>query len=424
MSDYTDIQQELDDFENAVYGEEVRDSMVSAIKKIHDVAESAAGAPDATTATAGQAPIADGQGGWAWGDVETGNSVPTNVRQAIFNLLNNNAFANDDTYTADLAVLEAWASVTTAITVSPSTASISGSSTRQLTAVTSPSGGAVTWSSSDTSVATVSSSGLVVGVGNGTCTITATSGSVSATCAVTVSGFATLTGISAVYTQSGTVYDTDTLDSLKADLVVTGTYSDSTTQTITNYTLSGTLAVGTSAITVAYGGKTTTFNVTVSAEPIDTTPVIDKTGKIATYSSYADNPEKATYATMTNGCVTMQYSLDAPSTSLYFAGIFPYADTVLSKANAVASLFALDAEGNHVSHVNEYVNTGRWAQLASGTLVEFKQEWTIGEYSKIMVSLDERYIDDSYLYDYNTGQVIFAGQNTPYYGMSNISEAT
>lgn len=42
MSDYSDIQAELNDFKNAVYGEEVRDSMISAIKKIHDTAESAA----------------------------------------------------------------------------------------------------------------------------------------------------------------------------------------------------------------------------------------------------------------------------------------------------------------------------------------------------------------------------------------------
>lgn len=74
------------------------------------------------------------------------------------------------------------------------------------------------------------------------------------------------TSISAVYTQSGTVYDTDTLDSLKSDLVVTATYADSSTATIpgTDYTLSGTLTVGTSTITVSYSGKTTTFNVTVS----------------------------------------------------------------------------------------------------------------------------------------------------------------
>lgn len=75
---------------------------------------------------------------------------------------------------------------------------------------------------------------------------------------------AELVSISAVYTQSGTVYDTDTLDSLKSDLVVTATYDDSTTATVTTYTLSGTLAVGTSTITVTYEGKTDTFNVTVS----------------------------------------------------------------------------------------------------------------------------------------------------------------
>ena len=77
---------------------------------------------------------------------------------------------------------------------------------------------------------------------------------------------AELVSISAVYTQTGTVYDTDSLDSLKADLVVTAHYDDSTTATVTTYTLSGTLTEGTSAITVSYGGKTTTFNVTVSSK--------------------------------------------------------------------------------------------------------------------------------------------------------------
>lgn len=77
-----------------------------------------------------------------------------------------------------------------------------------------------------------------------------------------------LTSISAVYVQSGTVYDTDALNSLKADLVVTAHYSDSRTQTVTDYSLSGTLSEGTSEITVSYGGKTTTFNVTVTADPV------------------------------------------------------------------------------------------------------------------------------------------------------------
>lgn len=75
----------------------------------------------------------------------------------------------------------------------------------------------------------------------------------------------TLSSITAVYTQSGTVYNTDTLDSLKNDLVVTAHYSDSSAQTVAaaDYTLSGTLTAGTSTITVSYGGETATFNVIV-----------------------------------------------------------------------------------------------------------------------------------------------------------------
>lgn len=91
----------------------------------------------------------------------------------------------------------------------------------------------------------------------------------------------TVLSISATYTQSGTVYDTDSLDSLKADLVVTASLSDGTTTTLadSDYTLSGTLAVGTSTITVMYGGKTDTFNVTVSKF------VIQPTWEQGTYSA-------------------------------------------------------------------------------------------------------------------------------------------
>ena len=79
-----------------------------------------------------------------------------------------------------------------------------------------------------------------------------------------------LQSISAVYTQSGTVYTTDSLDSLKSDLVVTASYSNGTSETLasTDYTLSGSLTAGTSTITVSYGGKTTTFTVTVTASSL------------------------------------------------------------------------------------------------------------------------------------------------------------
>ena len=104
---------------------------------------------------------------------------------------------------------------------------------------------------------------------NGTISIPAVTGALVIT--ITASE-AELTGISAVYTQSGTVYDTDHLDELKAGLVVTATYSDNSTATVpsSDYTLSGTLSAGTSTITVTYGETTTTFTVTVTAGVPDT----------------------------------------------------------------------------------------------------------------------------------------------------------
>lgn len=94
--------------------------------------------------------------------------------------------------------------------------------------------------------------------------------SVTGNIVITATAVLAAQSITAVYTQSGTVYDTDTLDSLKPDLVVTANYSGGTSETIpaSDYTLSGTLTVGTSTITVNYTGLTTTFNVTVTHKEI------------------------------------------------------------------------------------------------------------------------------------------------------------
>lgn len=118
----------------------------------------------------------------------------------------------------------------------------------------------------DSTTETVTTYTLSGTLTEGTSVITVTYEGKTTTFNVTVTAPATLSSITAVYTQSGTVYDTDTLDSLKSDLVVTAVYSDSTTQTVasTDYTLSGTLTEGTSTITVSYGGKTDTFDVTVT----------------------------------------------------------------------------------------------------------------------------------------------------------------
>jgi len=126
----------------------------------------------------------------------------------------------------------------------------------------------VTANYDDASTATVTTYTLSGTLSVGTSTITATYSGFTDTFEVTVSAAPTVSSIAAVYTQSGTVYTTDTLDSLKADLVVTATYSDTTTATVpsADYTLSGTLTVGTSTVTVTYESKTTSFNVTVTEQ--------------------------------------------------------------------------------------------------------------------------------------------------------------
>lgn len=85
----------------------------------------------------------------------------------------------------------------------------------------------------------------------------------------------TITNISCTYNQSGTVYNTDPLDSLKDDLTVVATYSDNTTATLEshNYVLDGTLKIGTSMITVICGGQQNTFRVNVTADENSATSV-------------------------------------------------------------------------------------------------------------------------------------------------------
>lgn len=138
--------------------------------------------------------------------------------------------------------------------------------TAQLVATTIPAGGTVTWASSNTSVATVSASGLVTFTGYGSASVTASSNGKTATCSVLVAQ-KTVTSISATYTQSGVVYESDVLDDLKVDLVVSATWSDASETVVSSseYVLSGELTAGTSTVTVSYGGKTTTFDVVVSA---------------------------------------------------------------------------------------------------------------------------------------------------------------
>lgn len=76
--------------------------------------------------------------------------------------------------------------------------------------------------------------------------------------------------IIAVFNSGGvTIYDTNTLNDLRQYLTVTAIMTDSSTEVVTTYTLSGSMDAGTQTITVSYGGKTDTFSVTVTETPFE-----------------------------------------------------------------------------------------------------------------------------------------------------------
>lgn len=242
--------------------------------------------------------------------------------------------------------------------------------------------------------------------------------SVTGNIVITATAVLAAQSITATYTQSGTVYDTATLDSLKADLVVTANYSGGTSETVpaSNYTLSGTLAVGTSTITVNYAGLTTTFTVTVTAAPIDTTPQLDtehmNKGQGATFG---------TYTAKTDFCPTIKYEYGTLTgvTYDYVKGIIPV-DATGSTTSRLWS-WRQDDTGASSSAYGE----GKPMQVYSDSMTEGQIAINVSEsFAAMTIPVHVDYLADSYLYVASSGKVLFAGANTPYYGMSNISEAT
>ena len=211
----------------------------------------------------------------------TGGGVTIDHANTLWVILQKTAFAEqltDEELTAFKTAwgIEAVVIPATGITLNKTTLSFTDSTSQTLVATVEPSDTTdkVVWTSNAESVATVTN-GVVKPLSNGSATITATCGSVSATCSVTVDiaeeEQVTLTHISATYTGSDVEEGTALSD--LTGITVIATYSDGSTATVTGYTLSGEIAEGENTITVSYGGKTTTFTVigTASASAGETT---------------------------------------------------------------------------------------------------------------------------------------------------------
>ena len=154
----------------------------------------------------------------------------------------------------------------------------------------------------------------------------------------------------------------------------------------------------------------------------DTTAKILETDKILLHAG-------STYysGAKTNGGVSIIYRMETPTNILNPAGIIPTSAGQEVIARSGACLFVFDENQTPFSYVNENTQSGgynRWAQNEGGTMTEFSNSWTLAaNYYYIQFSVDIRYLDRAYMYDKESGQIWFAGKNTPYYGMTNISQA-
>jgi len=186
--------------------------------------------------------------------------------------------------------------------VTPTIAFASSSQTMQLgdaaktvTATVSGSTGAVTYTSGDTKIATVdASTGAVTPVAVGKTTITATVAAVSGESRSASTSYElnvvmpTLASIAVTTQPTKTIYwEDETFD--KTGMVVTATYENGLTQTVTDYTVSATtFTIGANDVTVSYTEagvtKTTTVSITVNERPKYTVTFNAGTGTCETAS--------------------------------------------------------------------------------------------------------------------------------------------
>lgn len=293
----------------------------------------------------------------------------------------------------------------TGITLDKTTLSFTDSTSQTLVATVEPSDTTdkVVWTSNAESVATVTN-GVVKPLSNGSATITATCGSVSATCSVTVDIAeeepVILSSISATYTGGDVTVGTALTD--LTGITVTGTYSDGSTSALTGYSLSGEIVEGSNTITVAYEGLITTFNVigvttTMDTEPIDTTVVI-------TDENYGWNSshQKVKFTGM-----GISKFYDVPSNS----NITYYIASTLSSVSGVNKAVVYN-DDTFVEYYSTIYNTLKANTNGIKT--------TTG--NKVSFPVPMSSVADSYAYVHQTGEILFAGENTQYYGKRNVSE--
>lgn len=187
----------------------------------------------------------------------------------------------------------------------------------------------------------------------GTSTITVAYNKKTATFNVTVTHQEkTLESISATFSSSAVITTDNVLDDLRPYLTVRATYSDDSTNTVTNYTLSGSLNVGTNTITVTYSGKTATFtvNVTQAEKTLQSITAVFNQGSAVIYTDSSLNDLKP-YLT-----VTARYSDDTTQTVTGYA----LSGTLTEGTSTITASYSGKTTTFIVENVIDFYNIWEW----------------------------------------------------------------
>lgn len=174
----------------------------------------------------------------------TGGGLSYNAKKAILDLFSAVAYYNKDITATYQVLRDALLVAVDSITLDKNDLIFTSATSQTLIATKSPaeSEGTIVWTSSNTSVATVDNNGIVTATGNGECIITATCGSVYATCNVSVSG------ILATYTIVNNLTNVTTSNNI--DNIAEGTGYIATLTANSNYIISSvTVTMGEEDIT-------------------------------------------------------------------------------------------------------------------------------------------------------------------------------
>ena len=141
-----------------------------------------------------------------------------------------------------------------------------------------------------------------------------------------------------------------------------------------------------------------------------TAPLIDTTPVIETYHAWI----RANCVVQTNSssvlCVTKWYTITNPS-------------SITIKFHVSDAETVVDEYIVHAAREGETGNGNRICLIApSAVLTKDVFDTNSTDRSNIRFTIDERLIDESYAYVNETGEIIFAGRNSNYYGHKNISE--